>query len=55
MPGSAPGTWPNPPESLDRVWHYAAFSDEIDDLLNRQAAIAEREQAAAQRERAILP
>ena len=37
------------------MWHYAAFSDEIDDLLNRQAAIAEREQAAAQRERAILP
>ncbi len=36
------------------VRYYGAFPAEIDDLLERQAAIAEREQAAAKRERAIL-
>lgn len=34
--------------------YYAAFPDEIDDLLVRQARIAERELEAADRERAIL-
>jgi len=37
------------------VRYCAAFPAEIDDLLERQAAIAEREQAAEKRERAILP
>lgn len=36
------------------VRYYAAFTTEIDDLLDRQATIAERELAAAERERAIL-
>lgn len=36
------------------IRYYAAFGDEIDDILNRQAAIAEREEAAAERERATL-
>ena len=36
------------------VRYYAAFPAEIDELLARQAVIAEREQAATQRERAIL-
>ncbi len=36
------------------VRYYAAFTVEIDDLLDRQAAVAERERAAAMRERAIL-
>ena len=34
--------------------YYASYPAEIDDLLERQAAIAEREQAAAERERASL-
>ena len=38
----------------DAVRYYAAFSQEIDDWLTRQAAAAEREEAAARRERAIL-
>ena len=37
------------------VRYYAAFPAEIDDLIARQASIREREQAAANRERAILP
>lgn len=36
------------------VRYYAAFPDEVDDRLARHAAIADREEAAAQRERAIL-
>ena len=36
------------------VRYYAAFPDEIDEVLERQAAIAEREQAASRGERAIL-
>lgn len=36
------------------VRYYAAFPGEIDDVLKRQAVIAERERAAAKRERAIL-
>jgi uncharacterized protein (DUF433 family) len=36
------------------VRYAAAFPDEIEDRLARQAAIAEREQAAARREQAIL-
>ena len=36
------------------VRYYAAFPDEIDQWLARQAAVAEREEAAARRERAIL-
>lgn len=36
------------------VRYYAAFPQEIDELLDRQTNIAEREQAAAARERAIL-
>lgn len=36
------------------VRYSAAFPDEIEDLLTRQAAIAEREQAAARREQALL-
>ena len=36
------------------VRYYAAFPAEIDDLLARRAAIAERERSAAQAERAIL-
>ena len=36
------------------VRYYAAFPGEIDELLERQAVIAEREQAASRRERAML-
>jgi hypothetical protein len=36
------------------VRYYAAFPDEIDDILARQAAAAERERLVAERERAIL-
>lgn len=36
------------------VRYYAAFPSEIDGLLARQATIAEREETAAERERAIL-
>lgn len=36
------------------VRYYAAFPEEIDDLLARRDATAEREQIAAERERAIL-
>jgi len=36
------------------VRYYAAFTDEIDELLARREAIAERERAAAERERALL-
>ena len=36
------------------VRYYAAFADEIDEVLERQAAIAERELAAAKREKAML-
>lgn len=36
------------------VRYYVAFPAEIDDLLARQAIIAEREQATAERERAVL-
>ena len=36
------------------VRYYAAFPAEVDDLLERQASISEREQAAAKSERAIL-
>lgn len=36
------------------IRYYAAFPDEIDELLARQEAIAEREQTAAERERAVL-
>jgi hypothetical protein len=36
------------------VRYSAAFPDEIEDLLARQAAIGEREQAAARREQALL-
>jgi uncharacterized protein (DUF433 family) len=35
----------------DAVRYYAEFPDEIDDLLERNAAAAEREEAAARRER----
>jgi uncharacterized protein (DUF433 family) len=38
----------------DAVRYYAAFPGEIDEWLARQAADAEREEAAARRERAIL-
>jgi uncharacterized protein (DUF433 family) len=34
--------------------YYASFTDEIDDLLVRQAAAADREEAAATRERAVF-
>lgn len=34
--------------------YYAAFPDEIDDILERQVAIAERERSAAERERSIF-
>lgn len=34
--------------------YYAAFPDEIDDILERQTAIAERERSAAERERTIF-
>lgn len=34
--------------------YYAAFQEEIDDLIARRDAIAERERAASERERAIL-
>ena len=34
--------------------YYASFPDEIDEVLSRQAAIAERELSAAERERAIF-
>jgi uncharacterized protein (DUF433 family) len=36
------------------IRYYAAFHDEIDELLARRAAIAERERTAAERERTIL-
>jgi uncharacterized protein (DUF433 family) len=36
------------------VRYYASFPAEIEDALDRQRAIAEREEAAAKRERAIL-
>jgi uncharacterized protein (DUF433 family) len=36
------------------IRYYAAFPDEIDELLARRDAIAEREHAAAEAERAIL-
>lgn len=36
------------------VRYYAAFAEEIDELIARRDAIAERESAAAARERAIL-
>jgi uncharacterized protein (DUF433 family) len=38
----------------EAVRYYAAFPGEIDDWLVRQAEAAEREEAAARRERAIL-
>lgn len=34
--------------------YYAAFADEIEDLLERQAVVAERQRSAAERERAIF-
>lgn len=34
--------------------YYAAFPAEIDDILERQATIADRERSAAERERAIF-
>lgn len=37
------------------VRYYASFPDEIDERLARQEAIGVREEAASQRERAILP
>jgi uncharacterized protein (DUF433 family) len=36
------------------VRYYAAFPEEIDDVLARREAVAEREQAAAERERTIF-
>jgi hypothetical protein len=36
------------------IRYYAAFPDEIDDMLERQALASERERMAAERERAIL-
>ncbi len=36
------------------IRYYAAFPDEIDEMLARRNAIAERERAAAERERAVL-
>lgn len=36
------------------VRYYAAFPEEVDDVLARREAIAEREHAAAERERTIL-
>ena len=36
------------------VRYYATFAGEIDELLGRRDAIAERERTAAERERAIL-
>lgn len=36
------------------VRYYAAIPGEIDEVLERQAVIAEREQAASERERAML-
>ena len=36
------------------VRYYAAFREEIDRILHRQAAIAQREQAAAEGERLAL-
>ena len=36
------------------VRYYAAFPDEIEAILDRQAALARRQQEAAERERAIL-
>ena len=36
------------------VRYYATYSGEIDEILERQAAVAEREESAAKRERAIL-
>jgi uncharacterized protein (DUF433 family) len=36
------------------IRYYATFRDEIDELLDRRAAIAERERLAAERERTIL-
>lgn len=36
------------------VRYYAAFRDEIEELLDRRAAIAERERTTAERERTIL-
>jgi len=38
----------------EAVRYYAAFPREVDDWLERQAAVAERERGAARRERAIL-
>lgn len=44
------------PESRVRaaVRYYTAFPQEIDELLERQAAVAERERQAARRERTLL-
>jgi uncharacterized protein (DUF433 family) len=44
------------PETAVRVavGYYAAFAEEIQEILDRQAAIAERERARAERERALL-
>ena len=36
------------------IRYYAAFPEEIDELLARRDAIVDREQAAAERERAVL-
>jgi predicted component of type VI protein secretion system len=36
------------------IRYYAAFPDEIDEFLGRRDAIADREQAASERERAVL-
>ncbi|MGH2429099.1 MAG: hypothetical protein ACRDGV_09520 [Candidatus Limnocylindria bacterium] len=36
------------------IRYYTAFPLEIDEILDRQAAVAERERAAAERERALL-
>lgn len=44
-----------PPSSVRAaIRYYAAFSDEVDDLLASQARAAEREQVAADRERLLL-
>ncbi len=44
----------SPARVRSAVRYYAAFPEEIDDLIGRQEAIAEREMAAAERERAAL-
>jgi uncharacterized protein (DUF433 family) len=53
--GAAAGYLELPAAALrPAVRYYAAFPEEIDEIIDRQAALAERERATAERERSLL-